>query len=218
MFLGHLAVGFASKRVAPQMPLGPLMAAPLFLDLLWPIFLLAGWEKVEIAPGDTAFTPLHFVSYPYTHSLLTAMGWGALLGAFYGRRRRDAKVAIVIALGVISHWVLDFVTHRPDLPISPAAGSTRLGLGLWNSISGTIAVEGLMFAAAVGMYAAATRAQDRIGSAAFWSFVVFAVLVYVSNLMGPPPPSVTALTWVALSLWLIPFWVNGFDRHRSVRT
>lgn len=217
MFLGHLAVGFASKRAAPHAPLGVLMAAPILLDLLWPIFLLLGWEKVEIAPGNTAFTPLRFVSYPFSHSLLTSLGWAALFAGVYGWRRRDAKAAGVIGIGVVSHWVLDLVTHRPDLPLFPG-NSPFYGWGLWNSVSATIVVEGLMFGAAVWIYYSTTRSRNRAGAWGLWSFVVFAAVVYVANIAGPPPPSVTALAWVALSMWIFPFWVNWFDHHRSAGT
>ena len=84
MFLGHFAVGFASKRLAPRVSLGVLMADLTLLDLLWPVFLAAGWEQVRIDPGNAAVTPLDFVSYPMSHSLLTACGWGVLLLWFTG--------------------------------------------------------------------------------------------------------------------------------------
>src|SRR5689334_17061714 len=80
MFIGHIAVGFASKRVAPRASLGWLMAAPMALDLLWPFFLLAGWEQVRIDPGNTKFTPLDFVSYPFSHSLAMSAVWSVLFG------------------------------------------------------------------------------------------------------------------------------------------
>jgi hypothetical protein len=144
MFIGHWAVGLASKRVAPRASLGVLMAAPNLLDLLWPIFLLLGSEQVRIDPGNTPFTPLDFVSYPISHSLLTACGWGALFGLVYWAVTRSDRGAVVIGLSVVSHWVLDYVTHRPDLPLWP--GGPRVGLGLWNSVPATVAVEVAMYA------------------------------------------------------------------------
>ncbi len=216
MFIGHFTVGLASKRVVPQVPLGYLLAAPLLLDLLWPLFLLMGLEQVEIAPGDTAFTPLHFTSYPYSHSLLTSVVWAALFAALYWRHKRDAKGALVIAIGVVSHWVCDFITYRPDLPLYPGI-SPLLGLGLWNSVIATVIVENALFVIAVWLYHSATQTRDRIGAYAFWAFVAFAMITYTANLLGPPPPNVTALTWVALTLWLLPFWANWFDRHRVLK-
>src|ERR1700677_267927 len=143
MFIGHFAVGFAAKKFAPRSSEAVLLTAPLLADLLWPVFLLLGWEQVRIDPGNTPFTPLDFVSYPISHSLLTACGWGALVGLVYWAVTRCGRGAVVIGLSVVSHWVLDYVTHRADLPLYP--GGPRVGLGLWNSVPATIAVEVAMY-------------------------------------------------------------------------
>ena len=215
MFIGHFAVGFASKRLAPRAPLGPLMAAPLLLDLIWPIFLLAGWEEVRIAPGNTAFTPLDFVRYPYSHSLATAAGWALLFGAVYWVYGKYQAGAVVIGFSVVSHWVLDALAHRPDLPLYPC-GATRLGAGLWNSVAGTLAVESLMFAVGLWLYATMTRARDGAGRWGFWLFVAFLILIYFGNAFGPPPPNLRALLATAFGAWILPFWAAWFDRHRAV--
>ena len=89
----------------------------MLLDLLWPFFLLAGWEQVRLDPGNTAFTPLDFVSYPYSHGLAAAAGWAALAGFLYWVARRYAAGALVVSLGVLSHWFLDALTHRRDMPL-----------------------------------------------------------------------------------------------------
>jgi hypothetical protein len=135
-FIGHFALGFAAKRAAPRISLGVLFAAAQFADLLWPVLVAVGVEKVRIDPGNTAFTPLDFVSYPFSHSLLMIVIWGALCGLLYNNR-------ILFGL-VISHWILDFLTHRPDMPLYPGGGP-KFGLGLWNSVPATLAVEVLMY-------------------------------------------------------------------------
>jgi membrane-bound metal-dependent hydrolase YbcI (DUF457 family) len=213
MFIGHYAVGFAAKRAAPKASLGPLMAAPILLDLLWPLFLLAGWEHVRIDPGNTAFTPLAFDSYPMSHSLVTSIGWGALFGGLYWAFTRYRAGAVVIGLGVVSHWVLDWVTHGPDMPLYP--GGPKVGLGLWNSVPATLAVEIAMLAMALWLYIRTTQPRDRTGRYAFWAFAAFAVFMYVANLMSPPPANPRALAWFALSGWIVPFWAGWFDAHRS---
>jgi membrane-bound metal-dependent hydrolase YbcI (DUF457 family) len=215
MFLGHLAVGFAAKRAAPRAGLAPLMAAPVLLDLIWPLFVLLGLEEVRIEPGATAVTPLDFAWYPWSHSLAFAALWAALFAGAYLARTRDRAGAVVVAAGVLSHWALDLVVHRPDLPLWP--GSARFGLGLWNSVPATVAVEVALFAAGVLLYASATRPRDRAGRIALWGFVLFAAASYAANLLGPPPPSARAIGWVSLAQWLWIPWAALIDRHRALR-
>lgn len=215
MFIGHNAVGFASKRPAPRVSLGWLMAAPMLLDLLWPVLLLAGVEHVRIQPGNTRMTPLDFYDYPWTHSLLMACVWSVAYGALYWLRSRDGRGASVLALGVVSHWVFDWLTHRADLPLYP--GGANVGLGLWNHPAAETAIEVALFVAGVAIYARMTRPRDRTGSVAFWSFVVFLAVIHAGNLLGPPPPSVTAIAYAGLLMWLFPLWAWWFDAHREVR-
>lgn len=216
MFIGHYAVAFASKRFAPRTSLGTLIAAASLLDLLWPIFILLGWEQVRIQPGNTAFTPLDFVSYPISHSLAAAIGWATLFALLYFLVTRYGKGAILIWVGVVSHWVLDLVSHRPDMPLYP--GGPRLGLGLWNSIAATVIVEGLMYVIGVGIYLRVTRPKDGIGRWGLLSFVIAVGAFYVANIFSPPPPSVNilAIGALVLSSFLIA-WAWWADRHREAR-
>lgn len=206
-------MGFASKRLAPQTSLGTLIGAAVLLDLLWPVFVLLGWEQVRIEPGNTAFTPLNFISYPISHSLLAAIGWATLFALLYYAVKRYRAGAVLIWIGVVSHWVLDFVVHRPDLPLYP--GGPRLGLGLWNSILATVIVEGLMYAAGVWIYLRVTRAKDGIGKWCLWAFIVVVAALYVANIFSPPPPSVKTMVIVAIPFtWLLILWVWWVDRQR----
>jgi membrane-bound metal-dependent hydrolase YbcI (DUF457 family) len=219
MFIGHFAIGFAAKRIAPRASLGVLIAAPILLDLLWPIFILLGWERLRIEPGITAFNDLNFEHYPWTHSLLMAMVWAGAFAVAYWRRAADRAGAMVLAAAVVSHWVLDWITHRPDLPLYPG-DSPLLGLGLWNVPAATIAVEVVMFAPAVWLYSQGTRPRDRTGRYAFWAFVALLALGYAADVASSaPPPSVAAVAWTGLVLgWLSPFWAAWFDRHRELVT
>src|SRR2546430_1653480 len=176
MFIGHYALALAAKRAAPRASLGALFAATSLADLLWPVFLLLGWEQAHIVPGPNPFLTLWLDSIPISHSLVSLIGWGALFGLLYRARTADDGGGVVIALLVVSHWVLDFVTHRPDMPLYP--GGTPLGLGLWNSVAGTVAVEAVMFVAGVWLYATATRVRDRTGSYGFWALIAVLALSY----------------------------------------
>ena len=214
MFLGHFGLGFGAKKAAPAASLGTLFAACQFADLLWPTLVLLGYERVEILPGATKMTPLNFVSYPYSHSLLALCAWGVAFGAIYRAiRRAKISAAVTIALLVVSHWVLDYVTHRPDLPLT-LSGPDRLGLGLWNSTPGTLAVELAIFAIGLAIYLRETTSRARIGSIGLWSLVGFLVIVYAANTIGPPPPSSAAVAWSAEAMWLLVIWGYWVDKHR----
>ncbi len=217
MFIGHFAVGFAAKRAVPTVSLGSLFLACQLADLLWPNFVLLGLEKVEIDPGNTAFTPLSFVSYPYSHSLLALLGWGLAFAVLCKvvRRRAWSTVAALTAV-VLSHWVLDVVSHRPDMPVT-LSGPERLGLGLWNSVPATVAVEMALLAVGVFLYTRATVARDRTGTVALWLLVGFLLAINFANLFGPPPPSDTAVAWTAQAMWLLVAWGYWIDRHRQPR-
>lgn len=213
MFIGHFALGLAAKRATPQVSLAVLFAAAQLADVLWPIFVAIGIEQVRIDPGNTAFTPLDFVSYPYSHSLALLVVWGVLFGWLVaGRARRGAFV--VVASLVVSHWVLDFVTHRPDMPLYPAG--PKVGLGLWNSVPLTVAIEVPMYLAGLWVYYASTRPRDRAGRYGFGFLAAALLVLYVGNMVGPPPPSVTALWSAAIAGSVIilaaALWA---DRHRD---
>jgi len=213
MFIGHFGLAFAAKKVAPRPSLGTLVLAAQLVDGVWPIFLLLGWESVDIVPGITAVTPLLFKWYPYTHSLAAGAVWAALLAGSYFALRRDRNGAWWIAALVLSHWVLDFVSHRPDLPLWP--GGPLVGLGLWYSIPVTLAVEFLLFGAGVWIYASATRARDWMGIVLWWLFVALLGGLYVASVFGPPPPSVRVLAMSGLLGWLFVAWAYWIDRHRA---
>ncbi|HTX17741.1 MAG TPA: hypothetical protein VMG34_03690 [Bacteroidota bacterium] len=214
MFIGHIAVALGAKKAAPKVSLGTLVLAAQFVDLLWPLLLLLGLEHVRIEPGNTAFTPLDFYDYPISHSLLTGIGWGLAFALVFFIVRRSVANALILAACVVSHWVLDFVSHRPDLPIVPGLGM-KVGLGLWNSVPATIIVEGLLFAGGVYLYVRSTHAKDKTGTYAFWSLIVFLFLVWVANMLGGAPPSVEAIAWAGQAMWLLVIWAYWADRHRA---
>jgi hypothetical protein len=214
MFIGHLGVGFAAKRAAPRSSLAVLLAAAMLLDLVWPVLLLTGIERVRIAPGDTAFTPLEFTSYPWSHSALLTIVWAALFAGAVWAATRDRAGALVAAALVASHWVLDVASHRADLPLWP--GGPTVGLGLWGSVPATVAVEGAIFLCGVFLYVRATRPRDGIGRWVLAALVALLAAAYAGSATGAPPPSVQAIAIVNLAstalVLLLAAWV---DRHRA---
>ena len=160
MFIGHFAVAFGAKKYAPRVSLGVLFLACQLADIIWPNLVLLGIEKVEVEPGITAMTPLNFLYYPWSHSLVALLLWSVLFAVLYFvLRRSGTRAALVIAAVALSHWVLDVLTHRPDIPVT---------------LNGP-------------------------------------------TLLGPPPPSATAVAWSAQALWLLIAWGFWVDRNRAVR-
>lgn len=216
MFLGHFGIAFAAKKAAPQVSLGTLFLAAQFIDLLWPTLLLLGLERVQIAPGNT-HTPLEFEHYPISHSLVAAIIWGILLGLAYllicRRQNARGRAALIIVGLVISHWLLDALVHRPDLPLYPGSHS-MIGLGLWHSLSLTLAVEIPLFTTGIWLYARSTVANDTIGDGALWALVAILVLIYCANLFGNPLPSRQTVAWVGELQCLLVALAYWIDPHR----
>jgi hypothetical protein len=216
MFVGHYGFGLASKRLAPTISLGTLFLACQWADLLWPVLLLTGVERVSIRPGITIVSPFDFEYYPYSHSLVALVFWGILLGLIYRAMTGSSwRSAVVIGALVVSHWVLDLIVHRPDLPLAPGVG-LRFGLGLWGSLPGTLIVEFGLFGTGIWLYLKSTVARDRIGSIGLWALLVFLTVIELASLLGPPPSSVTAVAVAGLGMWLIVLWGFWVDRHREL--
>lgn len=212
MFAGHLGVALAAKSAEPKAPLGALVAASFGIDLVWPILLIAGVETVAVEPGATAFTPLDFQSYPWSHSLLMVGVWGVLAAAVARWVGLSTRVASLLGLVVVSHWVLDAVTHRPDLPLWPA-GPT-VGMGLWNTIPGTFLVEGLLFLGAAWSYTRRFPPRDTTGRVGLWALATLVGVIWAAGPFSPPPPGPDAVAWVTVGLWILPFWAWRVERHR----
>jgi membrane-bound metal-dependent hydrolase YbcI (DUF457 family) len=160
MFVGHYGVGFAIKKSEPGVPLWVLFIAVQFLDVLWAPFVLLGIEKVRIVPGITASSPLDLYYMPFTHSLPGALGWSLLAFLLYRlfRPRDTARAALLVGAAVFSHWVLDLIVHRPDLPLYD--NHAKVG-SIVEPARVAFALEALVLFAGAALYSA--RAADDLG-------------------------------------------------------
>lgn len=216
MFIGHLGVGFAGKKAVPKVSLGTLFFAAQFLDLLWPILLLLGIEKVELGNSTNPFHTLNFVHYPFTHSLLAVVIWGIVFGLIYYFIKKNSKGAVWCGLLVVSHWFLDLLVHRPDLPLFPGSSSPVFGFDLWNFFYAAVIVEVIIFLIGVYFYLKATKRKNKTGSISLWALIIFLLLVYFMNAFGPAPDSVDSIGYVGLSQFLLVGWAYWIDNNRFV--
>jgi hypothetical protein len=214
MVVGHVATALAAKKIDHRPSLGIYMFAACFADILFSILLIGGFETAEIVPGHTAMVPFVLSNYPYSHSLLGAGIAGILLGGAYWFWRRRLRSAITIVALVLGHWVLDVVSHSPDVPVG--LSGPYLGLGLWNSIAATFAVEGLLFAIGIFIYARVTKPKGRIGRWAFVGYIGLLSFAYFAGPFGDPPPSITVLIIANnVACWVTVLWAAAFDRYRE---
>ena len=213
MFIGHYAIALAAKKAAPKVSLGTTLCAAEFLDFVWPVLLLLGVEHFHVTPGITKVTPLDFYDYPYSHSLVFALGWSVLFGGVHFAFKRDGRAALWLGAVVFSHWICDLLVHRPDLPVLPHG--PYLGLGIWNSVPATLGLEVAMFLAGLGLYVRMTTAKDGVGRWGFWFFIAFTLAIYLGNIFGPPPPTEPGVPWIARKHSLIDAWMAWVDRHRA---
>ena len=211
MLVGHFAVGFISKRIEPKLSLGTCLLAPLLADLLLFVFVIAGLERIEFGTGSGAAQYLHAVDIGYSHSLLMGIVWAVMLAGAYYALTHNTRAATVLVAGVLSHWVLDVISHQPDMPLAPGVG-TELGFGLWSSIPATLAIEGGFWIAALVVYARMPARRTWLSWIILSAGAILLTLAWIGNIAGPPPPNprvapVSSLIFLTLVVaW--GYWLN----------
>ena len=213
MFIGHYGLALGAKKLAPKASLGTLLLASQLIDLIWPILLLLGYEEVVISPGITLVTPLDFTRYPYSHSLLACALWAAVFGLIYLVFKKYRAGALTVTGLVLSHWLLDYLVHRPDLPLLPDS-TAKYGVGLWNSYPATLAVEFGIFLLGLFIYRSSTHSRDRLGRYVLLVTVLLIVGIYLGSVYGPPPPDSRSIAYAGLGQWLFVLLFYWIDRHR----
>jgi hypothetical protein len=222
MFIGHYAVGLAAKKWAPKASLGTLVAAAIWLDLVWPVFLLLDLEHFRILPPVTPrqMAPFDFYDYPLSHSLVMTLAWAALWGLVYLLMgKNDSRGAWMVGGLVVSHWVLDFLVHRHDLPLLPAETGWNIhkyGLGLWDHPPVAILLELALFAAGFWLYLKSTKARDSVGQIGLWAFGAVLVALYAGEVFGPPPSNPNLVSLMGVSQLLFVAWAYWVDDHRKM--
>ena len=217
MFVGHYGPSFAAKAFNKSVPLWVLFLAVQLLDVFWAIFVLLGIEKVRIVPGITAANPLDFYYMPYTHSLAAAILWSLATVVVYRLLPvfNNWPTAGLLGAAVFSHWVLDFLVHRPDLPLYDDV--FKVGLGLWNYPLPALALEAALLVSGLYLYLRAARSAGRGG---LYRMVIFGfVMLAIQSIIffGPPPSSDKATAVTALvSYFLLAGIAYWLDRKRDI--
>jgi len=220
MLVGHFAIGLIGKRAAARASIGTLVLASMLADMLGFVFILAGLEHWRIVPGGRGIESMELYDIVWSHSMAMVVLWGLLLAALYRWRTRYRSGTLVVFVAVVSHWILDFISHRPDMPLAPGVSGVY-GLGLWTSSRWTLVVEGGLWLASLIVYMRMTRAKKRAGTYVFWLVVALLTLSWLSNFMGSAPPaaqdpvsgSIAALVFFSLMM----AWAFWMDRLRPVR-
>ncbi len=222
MFVGHFSAGLLAKRAAPGLSLGTAVFAAILADIMGPLLVMAGVERIEFGSGRGAANYYHAIDVAFSHSLVTTLVWAVILAGLYLLTRRDRQgnrfsAALLIA-AVVSHWVLDVVSHRPDMPLAPGV-STVLGLGLWGSVGATVVVEGGLWLAALFVYVRASRSVSSAGRWVFWSGAFILTLFWYNNIAGLPPsrpadaPMASLIFFLLATAWA--YWMNRARRMKE---
>ena len=218
MFVGHYGVSYWVKSRDKRIPLWVLFLAVQIVDVFWAIFVLAGVEKVRIVPGITATNPLDLYYMPYTHSLLATAVWFGVGFAAYrwagAARWENGRAALWVAVAVASHWVLDLIVHRADLPLYDDA--MKVGLGLWNLPAPAFLLEAALALGGIALYMRATSGATALARFGMPVFGVVMLAVQASVFFGPPPPSPEAIAVTALVSYFAFAAIAGWlDRKRT---
>lgn len=213
MFAGHYGVSYALKKTDTRLSLGWLFLAVQFIDVLWALFIILGVEKMKIHPGLPS-SPYDLYFMPYTHSLVGSLLWAGLVYAVFRYVPLPATgtkklAALVMGAAVFSHFLLDFIVHRPDLPV--VGNVEKIGLGLYNIPPLSFALETLVLFGGLWLYMRATTATTTLGKYGMPLFALILTLVNVQTYFGPPPPTpqigaifneVCYLLFTAIAIWL----------------
>lgn len=215
MFVGHYAAAFALKGKEKSASLGMLFIATQFVDIFFFPFVLVGIEKLEFVTGFTAVNDFNMYYYPFTHGLLGSLFWSLLVFALYyffsQNKSTKVNLAVVMGLGVLSHWFTDLLVHTPDLPL--ITGDPKFGFGLWNNKAATFGLEAILLLASVYYYQGKTNPIKNVGKYAAWVFALFLVGINYLNLyVLPANHDIVGLTISALFFYFlfagIAHWVD----------
>ncbi len=216
MLVGHFAIGLIGKRIEPRVSLVTWVLAALLADIILFPLLILGIERFEAVPG-AELNRVIGSDIVFSHSLLMDLIWGVVFAASYFFRRHSSRAALLLFAAVVSHWVLDFISHRPDMPLAPGIEKVY-GLGLWNSFPATLVVEGGFWLLALVLYARATRPTGWMGVIVLWVGALLLTIVWNANIHGGIDPNpVSAGVGGLIFFSLLVAWAYWTNRLRPTK-
>ncbi|AOP33226.1 hypothetical protein A0128_04800 [Leptospira tipperaryensis] len=221
MFIGHYSVALVLKKTVPKTPFWSLLVGVQFVDFLFMVFIMLGIEHMRLVPGFTASNPFDLYYMPYTHSLVAGVLWAlfTFLGFYFYLKSEIGsyrwKVALAVALSVLSHFILDLPVHTPDLPIFSDSGP-KLGFGLWNNLWLTVGIEAALTVLSFVYYFSGSKNGE--GFSGKWGMQIlagsFLLLIFI-NPFAPVPDNIYAFAIQALVLYtLIAYLGHRLDAKR----
>ncbi len=211
MLLSHIAAGLGSKKIAPRVSLCTLILASELADVVWILLVLLGIEHFRIVPGYTLMSPYDMYDSPFSHGLLSNLIIAVIFSGIYFLIKKDRRSAIIIGFVVLSHWILDFISHRPDMVLIGNSGPFG-GLELWRSYWGTLVVEiGLLIVGLV-YYISSTKARRTLAFLPLILFVLFLVFMLIGWLLVTPSDNIIGGCVmngiVFLILFTLAYWTD----------
>jgi hypothetical protein len=220
MFAGHIGAALAIGRAERGVNVGLFIAAALLLDIVLWILVLLGWESVAI-PADFSATHQADFVFPYSHGLVASVAWAGIAGVLGWIRADDRaarlRLAALLVAAVFSHWVLDALVHKPELPITGSASQT-VGLGGWDSMPLALALEAAIVTLGLWLFlqGSALSRRKSLGLAAL--VVITLVFTIVGMTVAPPPPSPRAMAASSLAtialVCLLACWLGRLPKEK----
>jgi hypothetical protein len=217
MLVGHVAAALIAKRLQPRLSLGTATVATLIADVLVFSFVLAGIEHVQFRSGAVPGEYFTGDDIALSHSLATSAIWGVVIAAASGWRRTGHRLAAILIALAVSHWILDVVSHQPDMPLAPWLAS-RIGLAGLTGVGPLMVLEGLLWVSAVALYVSGSRSTNSAGRYVFWGGIASLTYVWYYNAYLPPRITSEEAPIEALILLLLAIgWAFWMNRAREMK-
>jgi len=131
--IDHAATALLVKRRYPKVPLTPILIAVQAMELAWVALNYVGVERTTTESRVRSVADIHLAYMPYSHSVGTPILAALTAWLIIEKVFHRPMLGRAVGVGIVSHLVLDLLTHAHDIVLWPGVASPRLGLGLYAS-------------------------------------------------------------------------------------